>query len=94
MKQNGGLLRAIGRLRINFWIAMLLCVLCVGVTYGVASSNARNAFGSDENYAQAMKYLEVKNTIDDYYIGTVDEEAPPPPFPRWWTPWATSGAPT
>ena len=57
MKQNGGLLRAIGRLRINFWIAMLLCVLCVGVTYGVASSNARNAFGSDENYAQAMKYL-------------------------------------
>lgn len=75
MKQNGGLLRAIGRLRINFWIAMLLCVLCVGVTYGVASSNARNAFGSDENYAQAMKYLEVKNTIDDYYIGTVDEEA-------------------
>lgn len=75
MKQNGGLLRAIGRLRINFWIAMLLCVLSVGVTYGVASSNARNAFGSDENYAQAMKYLEVKNTIDDYYIGTVDEEA-------------------
>lgn len=75
MKQNGGLLRAIGRLRINFWLAMLLCVLCVGVTYGAASSNARNAFGSDENYAQAMKYLEVKNTIDDYYIGTVDEEA-------------------
>ena len=34
MKQNGGLLRAIGRLRINFWLAMLLCVLCVGVTYG------------------------------------------------------------
>ena len=27
---------------------MLLCVLCVGVTYGVASSNARNAFGSEE----------------------------------------------
>lgn len=75
MKQNGGLLRAIGRLRINFWLAMLLCVLCVGVTYGAASSNARNAFGSDDNYAQAMKYLEVKNTIDDYYIGTVDEEA-------------------
>ena len=75
MKQNsGGPLRAIGRLKINFWIALLLCILCVGVTYGVASSRSRAAFGSEENYAQAMKYLEIKNTIDDYYIGEVDEE--------------------
>lgn len=74
MKQNsGGPLRAIGRLKINFWIALLLCILCVGVTYGVASSRSRAAFGSEENYAQAMKYLEIKNTIDDYYIGEVDE---------------------
>lgn len=75
MKQNsGGPLRAIGRLKINFWIALLLCILCVGVTYGVASSRSRAAFGSEENYAQAMKYIEIKNTIDDYYIGEVDEE--------------------
>lgn len=75
MKQNsGGPLRAIGRLKINFWIALLLCILCVGVTYGVASSRSRAAFGSEENYAQAIKYLEIKNTIDDYYIGEVDEE--------------------
>ena len=39
--KGGGPLRAIGRLRINFWIAMLLCLLCVGVTYGVTVSQER-----------------------------------------------------
>ena len=73
--KGGGPLRAIGRLRINFWIAMLLCLLCVGVTYGVTVSQERADYGSDANYAQAMKYLEVKTTLDNYYIGEIDEEA-------------------
>lgn len=73
--KGGGPLRAIGRLRINFWIAMLLCLLCVGVTYGVTVSRERADYGSDANYAQAMKYLEVKTTLDNYYIGEIDEEA-------------------
>ena len=73
-EKGGGLLRAIGRLRINFWIALLLCLLCVGVTYGVTVSRERAAYGSDANYAQAMKYLEVKTTLDNYYIGEIDEE--------------------
>ena len=62
-------------IKIRFWAFILACILCIGVTYGLTVQRERNRIGSEDNYNQAMKYLEIKNTLDEYYVGTVDEEA-------------------
>ena len=71
----GRLARAFFGLKIRFWAMLLACILCVGVTYGLTVQRERGRIGSEENYSQAMKYLEIKNKLDEYYVGTVDEEA-------------------
>ena len=71
----GNLAKAFFGIKIRFWAFILACVLCVGVTYGLTVQRERERIGSEENYAQAMKYLEIKNTLDQYYVGDVDEEA-------------------
>ena len=71
----GRALKAVFGIKIRLWAFILACVLCVGVTYGLTVQRERNRIGSEDNYNQAMKYLEIKNVIDEYYVGTVDEEA-------------------
>lgn len=71
----GNLVRAFFGIKIRFWAFILACVLCVGVTYGLTVQRERNRIGSEDNYNQAMKYLEIKNTLDEYYVGAVDEDA-------------------
>lgn len=71
----GNLARAFLGIKIRFWAFILACILCIGVTYGLTVQRERNRIGSEDNYNQAMKYLEIKNTLDEYYVGTVDEEA-------------------
>ena len=70
----GRIVRGFFGLKIRFWALLLACILCVGVTYGLTVQRERGRIGSEENYTQAMKYLEIKNMIDEYYVGTVDEE--------------------
>ena len=45
------------------------------MTYGLTLRSERDRIGSGDNYNQAMKYVEIKNTIDQNYVGEVDEEA-------------------
>ncbi len=71
----GNLVKAFFGIKIRFWAFILACVLCVGVTYGLTVQRERAKIGSEENYTQAMKYLEIKNVLDEYYVGTVDEDA-------------------
>lgn len=71
----GRLIKAFFGLKIRFWALLLACVLCVGVTYGLTVQRERGRIGSEETYNQALKYLEIKNKLDEYYVGTVDEEA-------------------
>ena len=71
----GRVVKAFFGIKIRFWALILACVLCVGVTYGLTVQRERGRIGSEENYSQAMKYLEIKNALDEYYVGTVDEEA-------------------
>ncbi len=68
-------LKAFFGIKIRFWVFILACVLCVGVTYGMTVQRERGRLGSEENYVQAMKYLELKNMLDETYVGTVDESA-------------------
>ncbi len=71
----GNVAKAFFGIKIRFWVLILACILCVGVTYGLTMQRERNLIGSEENYNQAMKYLEIKNMLDENYVGTVDEEA-------------------
>ena len=71
----GRVVKAFFGIKIRFWALILACVLCVGVTYGLTVQRERGRIGSEENYSQAMKYLEIKNVIDEKYVGTVNEES-------------------
>lgn len=71
----GNIVRAFFGIKIRFWALILACILCVGVTYGLTVQRERDRIGSEDNYNQAMKYLEIKNKIDKSYVGTVDEDA-------------------
>ncbi len=71
----GRALRAFFGIKIRIWALILACIVCVGVTYGLTVQRERGRIGSEENYNQAMKYLEIKNTIDENFVGTVNEEA-------------------
>ncbi len=73
----GNVVRAFFGIKIRFWALILACILCVGVTYGLTVQRERDLIGSEDNYNQAMKYLEIKNMLDANYVGTVDEEAVP-----------------
>ena len=70
----GRVVKAFFGIKIRFWALILACVLCVGMTYGLTVQRERGRIGSEENYSQAMKYLEIKNVIDEKYVGTVNEE--------------------
>lgn len=71
----GRVVKAFFGIKIRFWALILACVLCVGVTYGLTVQRERGRIGSEENYSHAMKYLEIKNVIDEKYVGTVNEES-------------------
>ena len=71
----GRVFKAVFGIKIKLWAFILACALCVGVTYGLTAQRERGRIGSEDNYNQAMKYLEIKNAIDTYYVGTVDEES-------------------
>lgn len=70
----GGLLRAFFGIKIRFWAFILVCALCVGVTYGATVRSERDRIGSGDNYTQAMKYLEIKNVLDANYVDEINEE--------------------
>ena len=71
----GRVVKAFFGIKIRFWALILACVLCVGMTYGLTVQRERGRIGSEENYSQAMKYLEIKDVIEEEYVGTVNEES-------------------
>ena len=71
----GRFLHAFFGIKIRFWAFILICAICVGVTYGLTVRSERDRIGGGDNYTQAMKYLEIKNVLDKYYVDDVNEEA-------------------
>jgi hypothetical protein len=56
-------------IKIRLGAVILACIVFAGAGWGASSYRNIRQFGGKENYAQAQKYLEVKNIIDDYYVG-------------------------
>ena len=56
------------------YVALVL-VLCVGFTYYRTHNTMLRSVGGDEDYAEAMRYIEIKDLVDTYYIDPVDRGA-------------------
>lgn len=66
----GGILN----IKVSLWVVIVLSLLLMAVAGGSVLIRERTKFGSLENYRQAMKFLEIKNTLDKYYVGEVNDE--------------------
>lgn len=54
---------------------IIACVLCIAITVGVMSLMFFSRFGGVSNYKMARKLMEVKEVIDQNYIGESDPAA-------------------
>jgi len=69
--------RALSRL-LNFGIPLkvmlIICVLVGGLAVGLTYTKMMRAVGGKEDYAEAMRYIEIKDTVCDNYIDAADRE--------------------
>jgi carboxyl-terminal processing protease len=61
-------------MKIRIGTVILACVIFAAAGWGLNVYRQTQAFGGKENYTLAKKYLEVKKAIDDYYVGTSDDQ--------------------
>ncbi len=61
--------------KISVKALIIACVVCIALTAGVACLLVFGQFGGVANYKLALKYADVKQVVDDYYIGDGDNTA-------------------
>lgn len=61
--------------KISVKALIIACVVCIALTAGVACLLVFGRFGGVANYKLALKYADVKQVVDDYYIGDGDNTA-------------------
>ena len=71
----GRLISAFFNIRFPLKIVLPLIVLLVGGTYYLTSSRIVENVGGESEYSEAMRYIEIKNIVEDRYIGTVDRSS-------------------
>lgn len=66
----GGILN----IKVSLWVMIVISLLLSAAVGGSVLIRERTKLGSRENYEQAMKFLEIKSTLDKYYVGDVNDE--------------------
>ena len=66
----GGILN----IKVSLWLVIVLCLLLSAIAGGSVLVRERTKLGSREDYEQAMKFLEIKSTLNKYYVGDVNDE--------------------
>lgn len=61
--------------KIRLRTAIIACVLCLALGFGIASLASRAALGGSANYKLVRKIAAVKEIVDDSYIGEIDDAA-------------------
>ena len=61
--------------KISVKALIIACVVCIALTAGIACLMVFGRFGGVANYKLALKYADVKQVVDDYYIGDGDNAA-------------------
>ena len=56
-------------------VTIIACILCIAITAGAMCLMFFNRFGGVANYKMARKLMEVKEVIDQNYIGESDPTA-------------------
>lgn len=66
----GGILN----IKVSLWLVIVISLVIAAAVGGSVLVRERTKLGSRENYEQAMKFLEIKSTLDKYYVGEVNDE--------------------
>ena len=74
-EENKPNLRAAFDRKISIRTTIIACVLCVALAFGLSSILLRAGFGGRENLRMARKLAEVREVLDDNYIGDTDDAA-------------------
>ncbi len=59
---------------ISLKVVLLLLALSIGGTYAWVHSDMLKAVGGKEDYEEAMRYIEIKDLLDEKYIDAVDRK--------------------
>ena len=62
-------------IKITLKIVVALLIILVGGTYFLTSNKLINAVGGVSEYDEAMRYIEIKDILDEKFIDTVDRSA-------------------
>lgn len=68
---GGGLHQLFSR-KISLRFVVILLILGIGGTWALTSSHMKKDVGGVEDYEEAMRYIEIKDLIEDNYIDEVD----------------------
>jgi carboxyl-terminal processing protease len=62
-------------IKITLKVVVALLIILVGGTYFLTSNKLINAVGGESEYDEAMRYIEIKDILDEKFIDTVDRSA-------------------
>lgn len=71
----GRLISAFFNLNIPLKVVIALLIILVGGTYFLTSNRLIKAVGGESEYNEAMRYIEIKNIVDEKFIDQVDRKA-------------------
>ena len=74
-EENKPNLRAAFDRKISIRTSIIACVLCAALAFGLSSIVLRAGFGGRDNLRMARKLAEVRDVLDDNYIGDTDDAA-------------------
>jgi len=72
MYNIGSLIRAFFNIGISLKFVILVCVLLTAGTYFITNKVMIDNVGGTEDYAEAMRYIEIKDIVDEKFIDVVD----------------------
>ena len=75
MYNFGRVIAYIFNIKIPLKIVVALLIILIGGTYFITSNKLINAVGGESEYDEAMRYIEIKNIVDEKFIDTVDRKA-------------------
>lgn len=71
----GIFLRRLMSISVNLWIVLFLLLISVVATRVMTRNQVIRAVGGSEDYDEAMRYIEIKDIIDERYIENVDRKS-------------------
>ena len=75
MMNLGMIIRAFFNLGVSLKYVLIVCIVLTAGTYYFTSSKIISQVGGKEDYDEAMRYIEIKDLVDEKFIDPVDRGA-------------------